>query len=62
VSGDRPQVHTEPGLGIGVVPPSHPADRVLGLYRDALFEFEPGVVVAIVEDPEGNWVELIQPE
>jgi len=27
-----------------------------------VFEFEPGVTVAIVEDPEGNWVELIQPQ
>jgi catechol 2,3-dioxygenase-like lactoylglutathione lyase family enzyme len=25
-----------------------------------LYEFEEGVPVAIVEDPEGNWVELIQ--
>ena len=25
-----------------------------------LFDFEPGVPVAIVEDPEGNWVELVQ--
>ena len=25
------------------------------------FEFQPGVPVAMVEDPEGNWVELIQP-
>jgi predicted enzyme related to lactoylglutathione lyase len=24
-------------------------------------EFQPGVPVAIVEDPEGNWVELAQP-
>lgn len=26
-----------------------------------VFEHAPGVPVAIVEDPEGNWVELIQP-
>ena len=26
-----------------------------------LFEFEEGAPVAVVEDPEGNWVELIQP-
>jgi predicted enzyme related to lactoylglutathione lyase len=26
-----------------------------------LFEFQPGLPVAIVEDPEGNWVELTQP-
>jgi predicted enzyme related to lactoylglutathione lyase len=25
------------------------------------FEFQPGIRVAIVEDPEGNWVELTQP-
>jgi catechol 2,3-dioxygenase-like lactoylglutathione lyase family enzyme len=25
------------------------------------FEFEPGIFVALVEDPEGNWVELAQP-
>lgn len=25
------------------------------------FEFEPGTFVALVEDPEGNWVELAQP-
>jgi len=25
------------------------------------FEFSPGVPVAMVEDPEGNWVELIEP-
>src|SRR4026208_2076660 len=25
------------------------------------FEFHPGVPVAMVEDPEGNWVELMQP-
>ena len=24
------------------------------------FEFQPGVMVAMVEDPEGNWVELVQ--
>jgi predicted enzyme related to lactoylglutathione lyase len=24
------------------------------------FEFQPGLQVAIVEDPEGNWVELTQ--
>jgi predicted enzyme related to lactoylglutathione lyase len=24
-------------------------------------EFEPGVFIAMVEDPEGNWVELLQP-
>jgi predicted enzyme related to lactoylglutathione lyase len=24
------------------------------------FEFEPGVFVSLVEDPEGNWVELVQ--
>ena len=27
-----------------------------------VFEFEPGTTVAIVEDPEGNWVELIEPK
>jgi predicted enzyme related to lactoylglutathione lyase len=26
-----------------------------------IFEYSPGLPVAIVEDPEGNWVELIQP-
>ena len=25
------------------------------------FEFQPGVPVAMVEDPEGNWVELMEP-
>ena len=25
-----------------------------------VFEFEPGVQVGIVEDPDGNWVELVQ--
>src|SRR5947207_15921646 len=24
------------------------------------FEYQPGVRIAIVEDPEGNWVELVQ--
>jgi predicted enzyme related to lactoylglutathione lyase len=24
------------------------------------FEFQPGMLVAIVEDPEGNWVELTE--
>ena len=27
----------------------------------SVFEHAPGVPVAIVEDPDGNWVELIQP-
>ena len=26
-----------------------------------VFEYAPGMPVAMVEDPEGNWVELIQP-
>ena len=26
-----------------------------------MFDFQPGVPVAIVEDPEGNWIELVQP-
>jgi glyoxylase I family protein len=25
------------------------------------FEFRPGVTIAMVEDPDGNWVELVQP-
>ena len=25
------------------------------------FEFQPGVFIAMVEDPDGNWVELVQP-
>ena len=26
----------------------------------ALFEYQPGMPIAVVEDPDGNWVELIQ--
>jgi catechol 2,3-dioxygenase-like lactoylglutathione lyase family enzyme len=37
--------------------------RCLGAGRRvpvSTFEFQPGVFVALVEDPEGNWVELVQ--
>jgi catechol 2,3-dioxygenase-like lactoylglutathione lyase family enzyme len=26
-----------------------------------LFEYQPGMPIAVVEDPDGNWVELVQP-
>jgi len=72
----RPSVATAPGgpnggvaglryLTVEVPDVAETVERCAAAGRSVpvqVFEFEPGTTVAIVEDPEGNWVELIQPQ
>jgi catechol 2,3-dioxygenase-like lactoylglutathione lyase family enzyme len=73
---ERPSVPTAPGgpsggvaglryLTVEVPDVAEMVERCAAAGRSVpvpVFEFEPGTTVAIVEDPEGNWVELIQPQ